>query len=47
MRDRIAYGYFDINSDYVWDVIKNDLLPLRDAIDYFIANLYEIVPFEE
>lgn len=47
MRDRIAHGYFDINSDFVWDVIKNDLLPLRDAVDYFIEHLYEIVPFEE
>jgi len=47
MRDRIAHGYFDINSDFVWDVVKNDLSPLRDAIDYFIGHLYEIVPFEE
>ena len=47
MRDRIAHGYFDINSDFVWDVIKNDLPPLRDAIEFFIEHLYEIVPFEE
>ena len=47
IRNHIAHGYFDINSDYVWDVIKNDLSPLRDAIDFFIDNLYEIVPFEE
>ena len=47
MRNHIAHGYFDINSDFVWDVIKNDLTPLRDAVDYFIEHLYEIVPFEE
>ena len=47
MRDRIAHGYFDINTDFVWDVVKNDLPVLRDAIDYFIEHLYEIVPFEE
>ena len=46
MRDRIAHGYFDINTDFVWDVLKNDLPPLRDAIDFFIDNLYEIIPFE-
>ena len=46
MRDHIAHGYFDINSNFVWDVVKNDLPALRDAIDYFIEHLYEIVPFE-
>lgn len=46
MRNHIAHGYFDINTDLVWDVVKNDLIPLRDAIDYFIEHLYEIVPFD-
>jgi uncharacterized protein with HEPN domain len=46
MRDHIAHGYFDINANFVWDVVKNDLPTLRDAIDYFIEHLYEIVPFE-
>lgn len=39
MRDRISHGYFDINTDYVWDVIKNDLDPLSDAISFFILFL--------
>ena len=47
MRDHIAHGYFDINNNMVWDVVKNDLAPLRDAVDYFLEHLYEIVPFEE
>ena len=47
MRNHIAHGYFDINYDMVWDVVKNDLPGLRDAIDYFIEHLYEIVPFED
>ena len=47
MRDHIAHGYFDINNNMVWDVVKNDLTPLRDAVDYFLEHLYEIVPFEE
>lgn len=47
MRNHIAHGYFEINSNIVWDVLKNDLPPLREAIEYFIGNLYEIVPFEE
>ena len=47
MRDHIAPGYFDINNNLVWDVVKSDLTPLRDAVDYFLEHLYEIVPLEE
>ena len=43
MRNRIAHGYFDVNYDLVWDVVKNDLIPLRDAVDYLLEHLYEIV----
>lgn len=32
MRDHIAHGYFDIDADIVFDVINNDLMPLREAI---------------
>ena len=46
MRDHIAHGYFDINAELGWDVVKNDLSDLRVAIDYFIDNLYEIVDVE-
>ncbi len=35
MRNHIAHGYFDINADLVWDVVKNDLPALRSAIDFF------------
>ena len=47
MRDHIAHGYFDINLELVWDVVKNDLPDLREAVDYFIEHLYEIVPFDK
>lgn len=47
MRNHIAHGYFDINNELVWDVVKNDLPSLRDAVDYFLEHLYEIVPFEK
>ena len=46
MRDHIAHGYFDINTDFVWDVIKNDLPALKDAVNYLKEHLYEIVPFD-
>ena len=47
MRNHIAHGYFDINTDLVWDTVKNDLPPLKDAIDYFIENLYKLIPIDE
>ena len=46
MRDHIAHGYFDINTDLVWDVVKNDLPVLHKAVNYFIENLYELIPYE-
>ena len=42
MLDHIAHGYFDINVDFIWDVIQNDIDPLREAILYFIKYLDEI-----
>ena len=46
MRDHTAHGYFDINTDLVWDVVKNDLPVLHEAVNYFIENLYELIPYE-
>ena len=42
MHDHITHGYFDINVDFIWDVIQNDIDPLREAILYFIKYLDEI-----
>ena len=39
MRDYIAHGYFDIDADIIFDVVKNDLRPLADAVDYLIEYL--------
>ncbi len=47
MRNHIAHGYFDINTDLVFDVIQNDLSPLLSATDYFLAHLYDIVPVDD
>ena len=47
MRNHIAHGYFDINTDFVWDVIKNDLQPLADAVSFFLENLYKILPVSQ
>ena len=36
MRNHIAHGYFDINELYVFSVIKDDLAPLLEAVEYLI-----------
>lgn len=42
LRNRIAHGYFDLDAEIIGEVIKNDLQPLLDATNYFIAKLSEI-----
>ena len=39
IRNHIAHGYFDIDGDMVFDVVKYDLDSLLEAIEYFIENL--------
>lgn len=38
IRNHIAHGYFDIDGDIVFDVIKNNLDDLLAAINYFISK---------
>lgn len=39
MRNHIAHRYFDIDGDIVFDVVKNNLVDLLAATDYFIETL--------
>lgn len=34
IRNHIAHGYFDIDSDLIFDVVENDLIPLKNALSY-------------
>lgn len=43
MRDVIAHGYFDIDTNYIADVIVNDLKPLEDATMFLISYLKEFL----
>ena len=36
MRDRISHGYFELDTGYIDDIIKHDLVPLLAAIDFYI-----------
>lgn len=35
VRDIIAHHYFEVDPDAVFDIIKNDLEPLKKAIEFF------------
>ena len=32
MRDLVIHSYFQVNVDYVWEVIKKDLSDLKEKI---------------
>lgn len=37
IRNHIAHGYFDIDGDIVFDIVKNNLNDLLAAVDYFLS----------
>ena len=39
IRNHIAHGYFDIDGEVVYGVIKQDLDPLLEAVEYFLDTL--------
>ena len=39
IRNHIAHGYFDIDGEVVYGVIKQDLDPLLKAVEYFLDTL--------
>lgn len=39
LRNHIAHGYFDIDGDIVFSVVKEDLISLLEAVRFFINEL--------
>ena len=39
IRNHIAHGYFDIDGEVVYGVIKQDLDPLLEAVEFFLDTL--------
>ena len=42
MRDIIAHHYFDIDADQILWIVKNEILPLKIAIEFFIKELSNV-----
>ena len=39
LRDHIAHGYFEIDTEIIFHTVKEDLVPLLAAVRFFIAEL--------
>lgn len=39
-RDIMAHHYFEVDADEIFSIVKNDLEPLKHAIDYFKKQLF-------
>ena len=40
VRDIMAHHYFEVDADEVYSIVKNDLEPLKKAIDFFKQELF-------
>ena len=38
MRDRLIHGYFGVNWDIVWDIVKNDLPKLLNDLKTILSK---------
>jgi uncharacterized protein with HEPN domain len=39
-RDIRAHHYFEVDADAIFSIVKNDLEPLKKAIDFFKVQLF-------
>lgn len=39
-RDIMAHHYFEVDADEMFSIVKNDLEPLKKAIDFFKGQLF-------
>ena len=38
MRHHLVHGYYQVNAEIIWSVIKNDLEPLRDNVKTLLSE---------
>ena len=41
LRDMLAHAYFNVDDGILWDIIQNDLEPLRKAVLFLLESLPE------
>lgn len=41
MRDKLIHGYFGVDVEIVWKVVKDEIPPLKPLIEQFLKDLKE------
>ena len=39
MRHNLAHGYYQVDPDIVWSVIRDDLRPLREQVNRYLSEV--------
>ena len=39
LRDHIAHGYFNLDADIIYDVVKNEITPLQKTLENLSSQL--------
>lgn len=39
LRNHIAHGYFNLDADIIFDVVKNEITPLQKALENLLSHL--------
>lgn len=39
MRNHIVHGYYQVNPEDVWDVLENDIQPLKDQVQQYLKEM--------
>lgn len=39
MRNRLIYGYFDVDLDLVWNTVVDDLAPLLEQLEFVVNRV--------
>jgi uncharacterized protein with HEPN domain len=43
LRNRIVHAYFDVNLQIVWEVVQNDLSPLKRRVERMLEEVNKSV----
>lgn len=39
MRHHLVHGYYQVDSNVVWNIIRHDIIPLREQVAAYIMNV--------
>lgn len=39
LRNRITHGYFSLNNQIIWEIVKEDLAPLKQNVEHILEEV--------